>query len=367
MKTLKFINKEKGLFTATLRKNVNDYFQKKGITQKGNWTLLLKALAMLSLYFGPFLALLIFPMSNWLIFPISILMGIGMAGIGMSVMHDAVHGSFSNFTWLNKMFGMSMYFIGGNTFNWKVQHNLLHHTYTNIEGFDEDIDPKGVLRLSNQSKLKKVHRYQHIYAFFLYCLMTLSRTVNEFKQLYRYNKKGITKQQGASPKKEMIKLTTAKIAYLAVFLVLPLLIAPFSWWIILIGFVTMHLTAGIFMTTVFQMAHLVEETEQPVPNAEGFIENEWTIHELETTANFSRKSRIFGWMIGGLNYQVEHHLFPYISHIHYRAISPIVKRTAEEFGIRYNENKTFFGAIRSHIRMLKKLGCKQGQSLKLLS
>src|SRR3954469_21553662 len=262
MKTIKFINKDKGLFTATLRKNVNDYFQKNQLSQKGNWTMLLKALAMMSLYFGPFIILLIFPMSSWLIFPISIVMGIGMSGIGMSVMHDAVHGSFSNFAWLNKLFGTSMYFIGGNTFNWKVQHNLLHHTYTNIEGFDEDIDPKGVLRLSVQSKLKKVHRYQHIYAFFLYCLMTLSRTVNEFKQLYRYNKKGFTRQQGSTPKKEMIKLAVTKVAYLGIFLVLPMLIAPFSWWLVLLGFVTMHLTAGLFMTTVFQMAHLVEEAEQ---------------------------------------------------------------------------------------------------------
>ncbi|HET6225617.1 MAG TPA: fatty acid desaturase [Bacteroidia bacterium] len=356
MKTIKFVNKDKGLFTATLRKNVNDYFQKNKLSQKGNWKMLLKALAMLVLYFGPFIILLMLPISGWLIFPISIVMGIGMSGIGMSVMHDAVHGSFSNFAWLNKLFGASMYFIGGNTFNWKVQHNLLHHTYTNIEGYDEDIDPKGVLRLSEKSELKKVHRYQHIYAFFLYCLMTLSRTVNEFKQLYRYNKKGFTRQQGSTPKKEMTKLVITKIAYLGVFLILPMLIAPASWWVILLWFVTMHLTAGLFMTTVFQMAHLVEEAEQPTPNDVGVIENEWTIHELETTANFARKSRIFGWMIGGLNYQVEHHLFPYISHIHYRNISPIVKQTALEFGVRYNENKTFFGAIGSHIRMLKKLG-----------
>jgi linoleoyl-CoA desaturase len=267
-----------------------------------------------------------------------------------------VHGSFSNFTWLNKLFGTTMYFIGGNIFNRKVQHNILHHTYTNIDGFDEDIDPKGILRLSEQTKLRKFHRFQYIYAFFLYCLMTLSRTVNEFKQLDRYNKKGITKQQGSTPKKEMVKLALTKIAYLTVILGLPLLLTPFSWWIIVLGFLTMHFIGGIFMSTVFQMAHVVEEAKQPIPNAEGTIENEWTIHELETTANFARKSRVFGWMIGGLNYQVEHHLFPYISHIHYRAISSIVKKTALEFGIRYNENRTFFGAIGSHIRMLKRLG-----------
>ena len=112
------------------------------------------------------------------------------------------------------------------------------------------------------------------------------------------------------------------------------------------------------MSTVFQMAHLVEEAKQPIPDDTGCMDNEWAVHELETTANFGKKSRVFGWMIGGLNYQIEHHLFPHISHIHYKAISPIVRKTAFEFGLRYNENKTFLSAIGSHIRMLKKLGHK---------
>ena len=233
--------------------------------------------------------------------------------------------------------------------------NIMHHTYTNIEGYDEDIEPKAVLRLSKTAPLKKIHRFQHIYAFFLYCLMTISRTANDLGQLIRYNKSGITKQQGSTPKKEMTKMILTKAAYLGI-IVLPMIFSGFSWWLILIGFLVMHFTAGIFMSTVFQMAHLVEEAEQPVPNEEGVIDNEWAIHELETTANFSRKSRLFGWIIGGLNYQIEHHLFPGICHIHYRAISPIVERTAKEFGLRYNENRTFFSAIGSHVRMLRALG-----------
>lgn len=356
MKKLKFINKDKRQFTATLRKNVDEYFKNRGISPKGNWKMLFKAAMMLLLYMVPFICLLIFPVSAWLIFPISIIMGIGMAGIGMSVMHDAVHGSFSNIGWLNKLFGSTMYFIGGNTFNWKIQHNLLHHTYTNIEGFDEDIDPKGLLRLSNHTPLKKAHQFQHVYAFFLYSLMTLFRTVNEFNQLVKYNKKGFTRQQGSTPTKEMIRLIVSKIAYLAIIIGLPFLLTDLNWWVIITGFLMMHFVAGLFMSVVFQMAHLVEEAEQPVPSEEGVIDNEWAIHELETTANFSRKSRVFAWMIGGLNYQIEHHLFPYVSHIHYKDISPIVKKTALEFGLRYNENRTFFGAVGSHIRMLKRLG-----------
>lgn len=356
MKTLKFVTKEKGQFTATLRKNVNDYFKEKGISTKGDSKMIFKSIVMFAAYFAPFVLILTLPLGGWIVFPLSVLMGIGMAGIGMSVMHDAAHGSFSSKTWVNKLFSTSMYFIGGNSFNWKVQHNIMHHTYTNIDGFDEDIDPKGTLRLSVQSPLKKVHRFQHIYAFFLYCLMTLSRTVGEFFQLARYNKTGVTKQQGHSPTREMIRLVLAKIGYVVIIIGLPLLLTSFSWWIILLGFITMHVVAGLFMSTVFQMAHLVEIANQPIPDTEGIIHNEWAIHELETTANFARKSRLFAWLIGGLNYQIEHHLFPNICHVHYKAISPIVERTAREFGVPYNENRTFFSAIGSHVRMLKALG-----------
>ncbi len=356
MRTLKFVNKNKGEFTATLRKNVNDYFKEKGISSKGNFKMIFKSIIMMSIYFAPFIVMLTVPLLGWTIFPLSIAMGIGMAGIGMSVMHDAVHGSFSKKGWLNKLIGTSIYFIGGNPFNWKIQHNILHHTYTNIEGFDEDIEPKAALRLSKHTPLKKIHRFQYIYAFFLYSLMSISRTFKDMGQLIKYNKTGLTRQNGSTPTREMIRLVLTKVAYLIIIIGLPLIFSGFSWWLILLGFLLMHLTAGLFMSVVFQMAHLVEDAQQPLPDEKGIIDNEWTIHELETTANFGRKSRLLAWLIGGLNFQIEHHLFPNVCHIHYKAIAPIVERTAKEHGLRYNENRTFFSAIGSHIRMLRALG-----------
>jgi linoleoyl-CoA desaturase len=355
MQTLKFVNKDRGLFTSTLRKNVNEYFKTNQITTKGNWKMILKSVVMLAAYIVPFILILFVPMSGWLIIPLSVLLGVGMSGIGMSVMHDALHGSFSKKGWLNKLLGNTMYLIGGNKFNWKVQHNILHHTYTNISGFDEDIEPKAIFRLSKNSKLRKFHRYQHIYAFFFYSLMTISRMVNDFRQLLKYNASGITAGQGADPKKEVLKLVISKLAYIGIFLALPMLVSPFGWLLVLLGFFVMHFTAGLLMSTVFQMAHLVEDAEQPQP-VEGTIHNEWTIHELETTVNFSRKSRLFGWLIGGLNFQIEHHLFPNICHIHYPAIAPIVEKTAKDFGLKYNQNRTFIGAIGSHVRMMRELG-----------
>lgn len=355
MKSLKFVNKDKGQFTSALRKNVNNYFREKDLSMKGNGKMILKAVAMSALYLAPFIAMLTLPLSGWVIFPLSILMGIGMSGIGMGIMHDAVHGSFSKRKWVNKLFGTTMYLIGGSTFNWKVQHNIMHHTYTNIEGFDEDIETKASLRMSKLTPLKKIHRFQHIYAFFLYSLMSISRTLSDLGHLIKYNKEGVTRQQGSTPTKEMIKMVLTKAAYAGIIIGLPLLFSSFSWWLILLGFLVMHLTAGLLMATVFQMAHMVEVAQQPVPE-EGVIDNEWAIHELETTVNFSRESRVFGWLIGGLNYQIEHHLFPGICHIHYRAISPIVEKTAKEYGLKYNVNRTFFTAIGSHIRLLKSLG-----------
>ncbi len=356
MRTVKFVDKNRNQFAATLRKNVNEHFRQKGISTKGNWKMVLKSSILLALYIAPFVLIVVLPMPGWFIFPLSVVMGIAMAGVGMSVMHDAAHGSYSSKNWLNKLVSHSMYLLGGNTFNWKVQHNVLHHTFTNIQGFDEDIEHRLIFRMSKHMPLKRRHRFQHIYAAVFYCLMTISRMFRDFTQLIKYNKAGITTQQGSSPAKEIVKLIVGKALYMLIILGLPLAFSPFSWWMILLGFLVMHAVAGLIMSTVFQMAHVVEGADQPLPNKENIIENDWMIHEMETTVNFARRSRWFGWLIGGLNYQIEHHLFPNICHVHYPELAPIVERTAKEFGLKYNENRTFLHALSSHFRLLRSLG-----------
>lgn len=357
MKIVRF-EKDKSQFMASLRKNVNDYFKEKGISTKGNWKTAIKSVVMLSLYLTPFILMLTIPMYGWMIFPLAAIMGIGMAGTGMAVMHDAVHGSASKKGWINQLLGSTMYMLGSTVFNWKMQHNVLHHTFTNIEGMDEDIGDRDLLRFSRHAPLKKIHRFQHIYAFFLYSLMTLSKVVKDFFQLYEYNKKGLTKQQNAKPALEYIKLIGSKLIYFFTAIGMPLLFADFSWWQILLGFIIMHCTAGLIMSIVFQMAHVVEGVDQPLPDQSGNIENEWAIHQIKTTANFSRNNRFINWFAGGLNFQIEHHLFPNICHIHYRKISHIVERTAREYGLPYNMKPSFVSALASHTRLLKVLGRK---------
>lgn len=358
MKALKFSSDEayQREFGIALRKNVSKYFKEKAIDTKGNWTMYCKAVIMLSIYIIPFVFLLSMPVSMGWAIMLVIIMGIGEAGIGMSVMHDAAHGAFSQKKWVNKLFAATIYLFGSNTFNWKIQHNLWHHTYTNIYEYDTDIDTKGIIRLCEHAPWKRYHRWQYIYAFPLYGLMTLSKLVTDFGYLVMINKTGVTAEQNHSPRLEMFNLIGAKLIYFFVIIGLPLLLSDFSWWQILLGFAILHVTAGMIMSTIFQMAHVVEETEQVLPNTDGIIEKEWLVHQLCATSDFARNNLFLNWYIGGLNFQIEHHLFSNICHIHYRKIAPIVEQTAREFGLAYNLKPTFRDALASHIRRLKVLG-----------
>ena len=358
MKAVKFSSPDarQHLFADAVRKNVSDYFKEEGLSTKGNLSLVMQTIVMFATYIIPFVLILMVPMHSWIAILMSVLMGIGTAGIGMSVMHGAAHGSYSSKEWINKMFASTMYALGGNVFNWKVQHNILHHTYTNIDEYDPDIASKGPIRLSDHSPVRKIHRYQYIHAFFFYGLMTIFKVIMDFSQMATFNKEGFARQQHTNPTLEYIKMILIKLLYFAVIIGLPILFSPFSWWQVLIGFFIMHWTTGLILGTVFQLAHVVEGLEQPLPNAEGMVDSDWAVHELHTTSDFARNNIFLFWYIGGLNFQIEHHLFPHICHIHYRKIAPIVERTAKEFGLSYNLKPTFLAALKSHIQRLKELG-----------
>lgn len=358
MKIVKFMGNDpkQKQFGDAVRKNVNSYFKENGISTKGNSAMYLKSFAMLFIYLVPFMAILCLPLTLWEAALFAVVMGIGEAGIGMSVMHDAAHGVYSEKKWLNNLLASTMYLLGGNVFNWKVQHNVLHHRFTNIYGFDQDIETKTVIRLCEHAPIKRFHKLQYIYAFFFYGLMTLAKLFTEFNQLYHFNKAGITVEQRRRPDKEMFILVFSKVIYVLAIIGLPLWLTDFKWWQVLTGFGIMHITAGILMSTVFQMAHVVEGAVQPLPNAEGVIEKEWSVHQLYTTSDFARDNIWLNWYVGGLNFQIEHHLFPNICHIHYRKIAPIVEQTAQKFGFTYNLKPTLLDALISHIRRLKELG-----------
>jgi linoleoyl-CoA desaturase len=316
-----------------------------------------KTIFLLAGYLLPFILILFFHLPQVVNYSLWLVMGLSKAGIGMSVMHDANHGAYSKSRRTNYWLGHTLNLLGGSVFNWKMQHNILHHTYTNIIDMDDDIEDKLILRFSPHTKVKWYHKFQFIYAFFFYGILTLYWAfMKDFVQFRKYIKGGVNKESGAKNRISFIKMMISKLLYILVFILMPVLVLHLPVWAYISGFLLMHFIAGIILTVIFQLAHTVESTTHPLPNEEGTIENNWAIHQLNTTVNFSRKSRFLTWYLGGLNFQVEHHLFPNICHIHYPAIAPIVKETAEEFGVPYLENESFFGAVRSHVRMLKAYG-----------
>lgn len=320
----------------------------------------IKTAFMFSLYVVPYVLMITGTVTGlWWMFALCIVMGVAIGGIGLSVMHDANHGAYSHRPWVNNLLGLSLNIVGGNAFNWKMQHNVLHHTYTNIHDVDEDISPRGVLRLSPHGEWKPFHRFQHFYAWFFYGLMTLVWVlVKDYVRIVKYHRDGLVKKQKANIATEWTILLLSKLIYAGYVFVIPLIILPITWWQLLIGFLVMHYVAGFILAIIFQPAHVIDGTAYPLPDGEGRIDNSWAIHQLYTTTNFANNSRIFSWYVGGLNFQVEHHLFPGVCHVHYRKISAIVESTAREFGLPYKSERTFFDALRGHASLLKKLGAK---------
>jgi linoleoyl-CoA desaturase len=354
---VKFVNKDKSLFFPTLRKRVDAYFSENKLPKYGNTNIMVKSIILLLLYVIPFVALLTFTPHVAISLVLWIVMGIGAAGVAMSVMHDANHGAFSKSKTMNYLMAHSVNLLGASAFNWRLQHNILHHTYTNVVEMDEDIDDMVVLRFSPHTKVKFIHRLQWAYALFFYGLLTLYWvTLKDFIQFFKYIKSGVNASSGSENTVAFIKIVAFKILYFFSILVAPTLIFDIPFWEVLLGFLVMHFTVGIILSTVFQLAHTVEGTTHPLPGETGVIENDWAIHQLNTTANFARKSKWLSWYVGGLNFQIEHHLFPRISHVHYPAIADIVKQTASEFNLTYIESKTFLQAVRSHLNTLHRFG-----------
>ncbi len=339
-------------FYIELRRRVDEYFEKNNLSKNANFAMVLKTIILMTAYFTPYILMLTMEFSNWGLVGLCGIMGVALAGVGMSVMHDSCHGSYSSNPRVNKVMSLTMNLIGGNAFNWKVQHNVKHHTYTNIYGLDEDVNNGDVIRLSPYSKHYWYHKYQHIYSWVLYLLGTISWvTIKDFRQLNQFRREGIMK---FSFSKELTTLIITKIGYLGYMLVVPMIVMDVPFYYVLLGFVIVHFVAGFILTVVFQLAHIVEDLEHDTNEAKTRMPHSWAVHQILTTANFSRKNIFLNWYLGGLNFQIEHHLFPNICHIHYVKISAIVKKTVQDFNMTYHEFPNMPLAIASHYRMLKR-------------
>lgn len=341
-------------FSIALRRKVDEYFVSSGMKFTGNKKLHIKTIILLTVAVSSYLILLLANPGVWISLALCALMGLNFAAIGFNIMHDGLHGSYSTKKWVNELMGYSLNMMGGCAFFWKQKHNINHHTFTNIEGHDEDMDIRPWIRTSTSQPKYWFHRYQHYYSLFLYGLSYISWVLSKDFTKYFSGKIGNTKIKNMTLKEHVI-FWISKFVYIFLFIALPIMTVGFI--PTLIGYGVLSFVCGIVLSIIFQMAHLVEDTHFPVPEKETqTMENEWMIHQLSTTANFATRNKVVSWFVGGLNYQVEHHLFPRISHIHYPAISKLVKEVCQSYQVKYIEYPTVFQAFRSHLLHLKAVG-----------
>lgn len=349
-------NNRNSVFYHELKKEVDRYFAGKKIKKTGNWKLYLKSGLLLLSAILLYVFLLVFPWPVTGIVLLGALLGFIHACIGFNVMHDANHGSFSSRRWVNNLMGLTMNALGSNAFIWKQKHNIIHHTYTNIDGLDDDIAKSPILRMCSTQKWLPVHRIQHLYLPLAYALSSLLWAfVTDYLKYFgkKVHTTGLQKMDG----KEHVIFWASKLLYIGVYILIPLFFKGWLFWLLFFG--SLHVIFGLTLAFVFQLAHVVEHTGfDAVSDDPRIIESEWAVHQLKTTSNFAMNNKIVSWLVGGLNFQIEHHLFPRISHVHYPALSKIVMPLCRQYQLPYHHFPSTRAALLSHIRFMKQMGKK---------
>ncbi len=345
-------------FYAALTERVNSYFATTGLSKQDNLKMYAKSAVQLGAWFFVYGCIVSNRFHGWPLFLMQIAFYFIIFLISVGVAHDGSHNAYSKHKIINKLSYFVFDLIGINSDMWEYNHNLSHHYVPNIPLYDSAIDSFGLFRFHPKAPYHKFHRYQHLYIFVIYAFSTLFKIfLLDFISFSR-NRIG-TVQIGKHSAKEIAYLITTKLFVISYNLVIPLIVIDEPAWHILAGFFAGNFLAGITLGIVFQVTHLSDHSTFPEPDADGIIYNSYPKHIMQTTADFSTQNGVVTWVSGGLNIHVAHHLFPKISQIHLPAIAKIVKTTAAEYGIGYKEYPTVLSALRSHFRLLKKLGSKQ--------
>ena len=341
-------------FYQTLKQRVDDYFQTSRKSKAGNASMYVKTGIILLWLAASYVLLVFFSASFIMALITAFFVAQGFVLVGFNIMHDANHGSYSERKGINRLMGWTLDLIGGSSHLWKHKHNVLHHTYTNVADLDDDLDTGGLLRLSPTQEWKPWHKFQQWYAFPLYSLLTISwLTFYDFQKLFTGRIGNHQLPQTLLRDKLFFFLT--KVFYFTYTIAIPLFFHPILH--VLLGFLAIHIVTGITLAVVFQLAHTTPATEFPEANADsGRLPEDWATHQVKTTADFAPNNPVVSWYLGGLNYQIEHHLFSRVCHVHYPALSEIVRQTCEEFSIRYQSFPTVRSAFMAHWRFLRDLG-----------
>jgi linoleoyl-CoA desaturase len=342
------------VFRRDLEARVDAYFEATGLARRGGARMVLKTVTILTWMTASYLALVFLAQTWWQALLLATSLALAMAGVGFCVMHDGNHGAYSRHRWVNKAAALSLNLLGGCAYFWHFKHNIAHHTYTNITGSDDDFNVGPAGRLSPRDRHRAFHRFQHLYIWGLYAMLALQwQTSGDFRSMIR---PGVATTHVARPRGwEQVFFWVGKAVFYTLAFVVPL--TRHGVFAVVAVYFYGAVVLGLTLSTVFQLAHCVQEASFPWPG-EGTqkVEREWSAHQVETTVDFARGNALLTWYLGGLNFQIEHHLFPKICHLHYPALSPIVEDICRAHGVRHFAHANLRDAVRSHVRFLKRLG-----------
>ncbi len=341
-------------FHIEVRRWIDEFFKSTGRRQRDCPQMYVKTAILIACFIATYALLVFFAQTWWQALPLAIVLGLATAAIGFNVQHDGGHHAYSNRDWVNKVMATTLDVIGGSSYHWQWKHGVFHHTYVNITGHDTDIELGGLGRLSPHRKRLWFYRWQQFYLWPLYGFMAINwHLVGDFRDVIpgRMGEHRLPRPKGW----DLAVFLAGKTSFFALAFGIPLLFHPV--WVVALFYVAAAIVLGLVLSVVFQLAHCVEQAEFPLPRQDtGRIENAWAIHQVETTVDFARRSRVAAWLLGGLNFQIEHHLFPRICHVNYPAISKLVEQTCRDLGVRYSEHESFWAGVASHFRWLRRMG-----------
>jgi linoleoyl-CoA desaturase len=340
-------------FQLEVRRRVSAHLRAAGRPERGGIGMYAKTAVILAAFASSYVLLVFVATAWWQALPLAVALGLTIVAIGFNIMHDANHDAYSERQWVNRVMTMTLDLVGGSSHFWQWKHNVFHHTFVNVVGYDTDINLVGLGRLTPHHRHAWFHRWQHLYVWLLYGAFALKwQLYDDFRLVLtgRMAQHSVPRPRGL----QWVVFFGGKLVFLSLAFGIPLALHPI--WAVAAIYVVTALVLGIVLAVVFQLAHCVEHAEFPIEAEPGRMDTAWAVHQVETSVDFARESRAASWLLGGLNFQIEHHLFSRICHVNYPAIAPIVERTCREYGIRYKHNTTFLGAVRSHYNWLREMG-----------
>jgi linoleoyl-CoA desaturase len=353
---LKFSKDEGSEFYKELNSEVEKHFAEKGISRSGNKRMMFKIILYFSLDIL-FYTLMITSTTAIGFYVFYLLMGLSVLLTAFNISHDAAHGvAVKSKFWNNLLFSLSFNLQGNNAYVWGKNHNESHHLYTNVEGSDIDVLNNPLFRMTESQELKWFHRYQFLYAPFLYLLYSINWFfLRETSMLLNYSSRTIKIE---IPRIEVVKLIVYKLLYIGYMIILPIYLLPFGWGTVLLAFLLNHFLVSLLFVGVLGVSHLSDYVEHPVADDDNKLNMSWPKLQMCTSVDYNAGSTFFNWTLGGFNAHALHHLLPNICHVHYLEILPIFRTLAKKHGLVYME-MTYRKSLASHFRFLKGMGRNQ--------